>query len=128
MPLQTWISMPSIIAGLLVGQYVLNSYLIYTRVSHPLHALWTECNLDMQRQFPALHFSDLEQLGFRLAGYLAGSEGGRVLYLAIFVHPRNMDSAEVFAFSEGSTFLRLPVFKSRFADGFAFEVGNSHVA
>jgi len=128
MPLHTWISTPSIIAGLLVVQYVLNSYLIYTRVSHPLHVLWIECNVDMQRHFPAFPFSDLEQIGFRLAGYLLRSEGGRVFYLAVFVHPQNRDSAEVFVFDGASTFLTLPIFKSRFADGFAFEVGNSGVA
>src|SRR5207245_7226343 len=124
---QQWI-MPSIMAGLLLGQYVLNSYLIYKRVSHPLNVLWTEWPSDIRGRFPEFHFSDLEQLGFRLSGYLVRSDRAQLLYLAIFVHPQNKDSAEVFFSRGGSTFLTLPIFKSRFADGFAFEVGKSRVA
>ena len=124
---QQWITL-SIIVGLLLVQYVLNSYLIYSRVSHPLNVLWTEWPEDIGRRFPEFHFSDLEQLGFRLSGCLVRSDGARLLYLAIFAHPQNKDSAEVFVSGEGSSFLTLPIFKSRFADGFAFEVGSSRVA
>src|SRR5437763_2017640 len=128
MKLQTWISTPSIIAGLLAVQYVFNSYLIYTRVSHPLHVLWTEYSVDIRGKFPDFHLSDLEQLGFKLAGYLVRSEGARLRYLAIFVHPQNNDSAEVFASEMRASSFKLPIFKSRFRDGFAFEVGSHAIA
>jgi hypothetical protein len=117
----------SIIAGLLLLQFVVNSAFIYSRVSHPLHVLWTEWPGDIRGRFPEFHFSDLEQLGFRLAGYLVRSEQSQPLFLAILVHPQSKDSAELFVSGEGESFLTLPIFKTRFADGFAFEVGNSRV-
>jgi hypothetical protein len=111
----------TVIVGLLLLQYAINCHLLYSRVSHPLHVLWTECGPEARKHFPEFHFSDLERLGFRLAGYLVKSDGKRLRYCAIFIHSQNKDSAEVCP----SDFLRLPVFKTRFEDGFAFEVGGS---
>ena len=124
---QHW-GIASIIVGLLIGQFVLNSYFVYSRVSHPLHVLWTEWPDDIRRRFPESQFSDLEHLGFRLSGCLVRSERAQVFFLAILVHPQNKDSAELFVSGEGRSLLTLPIFKSRFADGFAFEVGNSRAA
>lgn len=126
-PLDTWISTLAIFAGLLMVQYALNCYLIYTRASHPLHVLWTEHTSDASRHFSGFDLSNLEQLGFTLAGYVVRSEDTRLRCLAMFVHPQNKDSAELFA-SDGQGSLALPIFKSRFEDGFAFEVGSSRVA
>jgi hypothetical protein len=89
--------------------------------------LWTECRIDPQRHFSEFDVSNLKQLGFTLAGYLLRSEDARLRYLAMFIHPQNKDSAEVFA-SDGQSSPALPVFKSRFEDGFAFEVGSSRIA
>jgi hypothetical protein len=128
--LNFWILTSAIVAGLLLIQFVLNSYLIYSRVSHPLHVLWTEFDVDMRQHFPNLHFSDLEKLGFSLAGYLVKSDfsGGGLFHLAIFIHSQNKDSAEVFVSNSGRSLFALPIFKSRFQDGFAFEVGNHGIA
>jgi len=117
----------SIVAGLLLAQFVLNSAFIYSRVSHPLHVLWTEWPGDIRGRFPEFLFFDLEQLGFCVSGYLVRSDLSRPLFLAILVHPQNKDSAELFISGEGESLLTLPIFKTRFADGFAFEVGNSRV-
>lgn len=117
-----WIWTLLIVFGLPVIGYALSSYLIYTRASQPLHVLWTESNEDMRQRFPDLYFSDLEHLGFRLAGYLVRSDNGKLFYLAIFIHPQNKDSAEVFASTRRNT---LPVFESRFEDGFALETASA---
>lgn len=128
--LNALISTLAIVAGLLVIQYALNSYLIYSRVSHSLHVLWTEFNIDARQYFPDFYFSDLDQLGFSLAGYLTRSDfsGAELTYLAMFIHPQNKDSAEVIVSSRGTSSLTLPIFKARFEDGFAFEVGNYGMA
>lgn len=99
-----------------------NAYRIYKRVRHPSQADWQMAEADPSQRLRADWISELTGMGFELAGYLSKDRQTRPL-VALLIHHANCDSAHVAQInSSEKNFL---VFKTRFADGFAFETGNT---
>jgi len=99
-----------------------NAYRIYKRVRHPSQADWQMAEADPSQRLRADWISELTDMGFELAGYLSKDRQTRPL-VARLIHHANCDSAYVAQInSSEKNFL---VFKTRFADGFAFETGNT---
>ena len=108
-----------IVAGIIFAPYLYGPFLLYFRGSEPVLANWKFLN---ETDEPVgARSSELKTLGFKFAGYLQTRTGMRIGY---FVHPRNKDSAEIIL-GLFSGRLDMLVFKTRFNDEFALEVGSS---
>ncbi len=119
------------VTTVLAWPWIRGPYLLYSR-----HALPLRAEYEAQRAHATLpefdnHISHaVERLGFKPAGVLTTKPvysrlGIRVM---MYVHPENKDSAQIGRITRRSGILPVLVFKSRFADGFAFETSNSRSA
>jgi hypothetical protein len=108
-----------ILLGMLLVPYVIGPFLLYFRGSQPLVAGWKV--LDEADEPVGARSVELKNLGFKFTGYLLSRTGMRVAY---FIHPQNKDSAEVIIGLLGDRLDTL-IFKTRFEDDFALEVGST---
>jgi hypothetical protein len=103
--------------------FLWGAYRLYTRVTHPAPAGWSQANADLSQQLRSDWMQQIRELGFTLAGYLTkGSPDGPCV--ALFIDSKSYDSAHVSRVA-GKELL---VFKTRFADGFAFETARNSSA
>lgn len=98
-------------------------YRLYTRVCPPARAAWYRSSTDISKELRSDWMRQIPDLGFNLAGYLT-KDSDNAPYLALFVNSENCDSAHISRVA-GKDLL---VFKTRFADGFAFETSNTATA
>lgn len=110
--------------------FVHGPYLLYRNGWRPLRAdyrLWVG---QIKPGFLEHHVHDLFEMGFNHAGQLVQERGKRNVETAvsIFLHPSNLDSAQLVLVVSGLRTRAVLVFKSRFDDGFAFETSSFGVA
>ena len=96
------------------------AYRLYAQVRHPIPAGWRVTVAEISKELRSDWMQQVRDLGFNLAGYLKKDRDDGPC-LALFVNSENRDSAHVSRVA-GKDLL---VFKTRFADGFAFETGNT---
>src|SRR5579864_7183659 len=100
--------------------FLWGAYRLYTRVRHSATAGWSHADAKLSQQLRSDWMQQVRDLRFELAGYLAkGRDDGPCV--AIFINSENRDSAHVSRVAGRE----LLVFKTRFADGFAFETARS---
>jgi hypothetical protein len=119
------------VVAMLTWPWIRGPYLLYTRHALPVRNGYVALAANAVPPEFQNHISDsVEKLGFKAAGVVtSNSLLSRVsVHLMMYVHPGNRDSAQVGHITKRSGVLPLLVFKSRFADGFAFETSNSRSA
>lgn len=114
-----------LVLGFFLWPFVQGPYLLYRNASRPLHAdyrLWTG---QIKPDFPEYRMHALLNMGFRYAGQLVEENKKNVMAaVSIFVHPGNLDSAQLGKIVTGLGTTEGLIFKSRFHDGFAFETSS----
>ena len=108
-----------ILVAVIFAPYLFGPFVFYFRGSQPVLVGWKV--LDETDEPVGGRSGELTSLGFGFAGYLQIGTGMRLAY---FTHPLNKDSAEVILGLFGGRLDTL-VFKTRFEDDFALEVGSS---
>jgi len=96
------------------------AYRLHTRVRHQIPAGWHRADVELSKELRSDWMEQVHDIGFNLAGYLTKDRDSDPC-LALFINSENRDSAHVSRVA-GKDLL---VFKTRFADGFAFETGNT---
>lgn len=120
-----------VVVAVLTWPWVRGPYLLYTRHALPLRRGYLGLVTNAVPPEFKNHVSDsIEKLGFKPASVLTSNSFlTRVsVQVMMYVHPGNRDSAQVGHITKSSGVLPVLVFKSRFADGFAFETSNSRSA
>ncbi len=79
---------------------------------------------------PSFRDTQLQSLGFEYAGQIIDPAGGRNVgvRLQLYIHEKNLDSAQIAEVIGGLRTIPVLVFKARFQDDFAFETNDVHTA
>jgi hypothetical protein len=122
--------MSLLVLGFFLMPFVQGPYLLYRKASRPLRADYRLWAGEIKPDFPQHRLDHLFSLGFTYAGQLVKEPGvtNVATFIAIFIHPKNRDSAQLVQVVSGLGTTPGLVFKSRFNDGFAFETGSFSVA
>jgi hypothetical protein len=96
------------------------AYRLCTIARYPLRAGWCRADVDLSKQLRSDWMEQIRDLGFNLVGYLTKVQNDAPR-LALFINFENRDSASIGRVAGHE----LLVFKTRFADGSAFETGNT---
>ncbi len=109
------------LAAVVVWPFVRDPWVLYRRYSAPAHVRY---RVVQSGQVPArihraisTHISQLANLGFEMAGYLAHERETVLSVVALMIHREKQDSAHVAWTSSGIKVTKLVAFETRFEDG-----------
>ena len=111
-----------------VWPFVEGPFRLQAKGCFPLHANYRVIRDQTESDRTSYRVSDLMRLGFTFASQLVQPAGERnvAVRLEMFLHSQNKDSAQLAQIVSGLRTTPVLIFKTRFADDFAFETSDAH--